>query len=226
MKRNTQHSTLNVQRSRNARPGSIRRWVLNVKCSMLSLAIFPLCVPLAVFGQPNALPPLSPPYGELPPTFWEQHGISVILAGLGVIALVAFGVWLVLRPKPKIIVPPEILARQALEALREQPEDGACLSRISQVLRSYFIAAFQLAPGELTTTEFSRVLAGCKQIDVGLVAAVADFLRECDGRKFSAAAASAPLGAANRALQLVARAEERRAQLRQSAEAQTQGAHA
>jgi hypothetical protein len=213
MKRNFQYSTSNLQCPTLARHGLIG-W------RMFFLFFASAAGPL--YGQTNALPPLSPPYGELPATFWEQHGISVILAGLGVIALVVFGVWLVLRPPPKIIVPPEILARQALESLRQQPEDGACLSRISQVLRNYFIAAFQLAPGEFTTAEFSRTLAGCEQIETGMATEVADFLRDCDGRKFSTATALAPLGAADRALQLIALAEERRAQLRQSAETQRQ----
>ena len=220
---NIQHSTFNVQRSRNARCSFIRHWKLNVQCSMFALAILSLFVPLAVFGQTNALPALSPPYGELPPTFWERHGTGFILVGLGVVVLVAFGVWLVLRPKPKIIVPPEILARQALEALREQPEDGACLSRISQILRNYFIAAFQLAPGEFTTAEFSRALATCEPVDAGLSAAAADLLRDCDAQKFSPAPA-VNLDAVSRALQIVTQAEDRRAQLRRLAETPTPAA--
>ena len=77
-----------------------------------------------------------------------------MLGGLGIIALVAFGLWLIFRPKPRIIIPPELQARQALEMLRERPEDGEVLSHVSQVLQNYFMVAFKLAPGELTTTEF------------------------------------------------------------------------
>ena len=86
----------------------------------------------------NATLKLLPPYGELPPTFWEQNAPAISFAGLGAVALVAFVLWLIFRTKPKIIIPPEVQAREALQKLRAQPEDGAVLSRISQVVRIYF----------------------------------------------------------------------------------------
>jgi hypothetical protein len=174
----------------------------------------------------NAPLKLLPPYGELPPTFFEQHGTSIVVVAIGVITLVAFGSWLIFRPKSKIIVPPEVQARRALEVLREQPEDGVILSRVSQVLRNYFIAAFQLAPGELTTAEFSRELSRCEKIGPELSTAATKFLLDCDARKFSATTGPAKLDAASRALKLIEQAEQRRAQLRQLAETQTQSPRA
>ena len=100
------------------------------------------------------------------------------------------------------------------------------LSRVSQVVRHYFSAAFQLSPGELTTTEFCREISGNEKIGAELSAAAANFLRESDARKFSATAAPAKLDAANQALNLVEQAEQRRAQLRQSAQSQSQGPRA
>jgi hypothetical protein len=149
-----------------------------------------------------------------------------MFAGLGLIALVAFGLWLIFRPKPKKIVPPEVQVRAALETLRQQPEDGAVLSRVSQVVRHYFSAAFRLPPGELTTTEFCREISGNEKIGAELSAAVANFLREADARKFSATAGSVKLDVANQALNLIERAEQRRAQPRQSDESQPQGSRA
>jgi hypothetical protein len=191
--------------------------------------MFPLTIvsALPLHGQTNAaatntLASLLPPYGELPPTFWEQHATSVLVGGFGITALVTFGLWLFFRPQPKIIIPPEDQARQALEILRRQPEDGAVLSRISQVMRHYFIAAFQLAPGELTTAEFSRALSSREQIGAELSVAMISLLRDCDERKFSTTTALVPLHAADQALQLITRAEQRRAQLRQTAATQTQ----
>jgi hypothetical protein len=168
----------------------------------------------------NALPALLPPYGELPATFWEQHKTSAVVAGIGIVALVAFGFWLLFRPRPKTVVPPEVQARRALEELRRQPEDGAVLSRISQVVRHYFISVFQLVPGELTTAEFNRELTRCHKINSELVFATIEFLRNCDARKFSPAVAGKP-DAATCALNLIERAEQRRAQLRQTAATQT-----
>src|SRR5882724_13350131 len=151
---NIQHSTFNIQRPSAARPGS-------VGCSMFLLLLF-LCNSSSLKAQPNsetnALPTLSPPYAELPPTFWEQHGIAVLISSLAAILPVGFLVWLCLRPKPKIILPPEVEARNALELLRGQSEDGVLLSNVSQILRHYFIAAFRLPPGEPTTAEFCRAI--------------------------------------------------------------------
>jgi hypothetical protein len=166
----------------------------------------------------NAPLKLLPPYGELPPTFWEQNASLILFAGLGVVALVAFVLWMIFRTKPKIIIPPEMQAREALQKLRTQPENGAVLSHVSQVVRNYFIAAFQLTAGELTTTEFCREISGNEKIGAELSNATANFLREADARKFSTAAGSAKLDAANHALNLVEQAEQRRAQLRQLAE--------
>ena len=131
------------------------------------------------------IPPLRPPHAEIPPTFWEQYGLWVILGGLLLLALVCAVVWFLTRPKPPVIVPPEVQARQALEPLRQQPEDGVLLSRVSQILRHYVAAAFDLPPGELTTTEFCRAIAGHAEIGPELSAALSDFLRQCDQRKFS-----------------------------------------
>jgi len=184
-----------------------------------------------LFAQPdsdttNVPLKLLPPYGELPPTFGEQHATLISFAGLGLLALIAFALRQIFRPKPEIIIPPEVQAREALENLRRQPEDGAVLSRVSQVVRHYFSAAFQLSPGELTTTEFCREISGREKVGAELSNAAANFLRECDARKFSATPSAATLDAANQALNLVARAEQRRAQLRQLAEPQTPNSRA
>ena len=183
----------------------------------------------ALFAQTNAtnaLLKLTPPYGELPPTFWEQNSTAISLAGLGGTALVAFGLGLLFRSKPKAIIPPEVLARETLQQLRAQPEDGAVLSRISQVTRHYFITGFQLAAGELTTTEFNRELMRSQKISSELSAAATEFLRDCDARKFSPTAGSEKMGAADRALSLIDQAEQRRAQLRPPAAMQTSGPRA
>ena len=179
---------------------------------------FPLSTLAAVPGETNDIPKLRPPHPEIPPTFLEQHGMQMVIAGLALLGFVALVVWLVTRPKPPIIVPPEVQARQALEALRSAPADGAALSRVSQILRRYIIAAFQLPPGEITTTEFCRALTNHSSIGPEFATAATEFLRNCDERKFAPTPPppSAP-GAVVQALTLVEMAEGRRAQLRATA---------
>jgi hypothetical protein len=174
----------------------------------------------------NAPLKLLPPLDELPPTFWEQNESAILFAGFGSIALVAFGLCFIFRSKPKTINSPEAQAREALENLRQQPEDGAVLSRVSQVVRNYFSAAFQLTPGELTTTEFILEISTNGKIAAELSTAAANLLRESDARKFSTSANSVKLDAVNRALALVEQAEQRRAQFRQMTKTQTRGRRA
>jgi hypothetical protein len=165
---------------------------------------------------PDAIPPLRPPHAEIPPTFWDQYSLWVILFGVLLLALVCAAVWLLTRPKPPVIVPPEVRARQALEPLRQQPEDGALLSRVSQILRHYVAAAFDLPPGELTTGEFCRAIAGHARLGPELSATLSEFLRECDQRKFSPTAPAQPFSAVTLAIKLIDQAQARRLTLAQS----------
>ena len=142
---------------------------------------------------------------------------GVIVGGMAVLAIAGFAVWLALRPKPPVIVPPEVQARDELESLRKLPEDGRVLSKVSQAMRRYFGAAFALPPGELTTAEFCRAIAGNDQIGSDLSAATGDFLRRCDERKFAPDSPPQSIGAAEYALKLVGQAETGREQLRQAA---------
>ncbi len=170
---------------------------------------------------PDDIPPLRPPHAEMPPTFWEHDGLWVIVLGILFLALACAAGWFLLRPKPPVIVPPGVRAREALEPLRQAPEDGLLLSRVSHILRQYVAAAFDLPPGELTTTEFCRAVGSHASIGPELSAALSDFLRQCDQRKFTPPASAPPLGAVAQVLKLIELAEARRAQLRQAAEAAT-----
>jgi hypothetical protein len=131
------------------------------------------------------MPRLRPPRGEIAPTFWEQYGVWVILAGVIVLGMSAFAVWWFTRPKPAVVVPPAVQARQALEPLRGHAEDGALLSQVSQILRRYVSTAFALPPGEMTTADFCRAIADQGRLGPELSPALGDFLRKCDERKFA-----------------------------------------
>jgi hypothetical protein len=175
--------------------------------------------PLVTWAQStNDIPPLRPPHAEIPPTFWEQHAVSVGMGGFALLAFIGLAIWFAMRPRPPVIVPPEIQARGDLAALRKLPEDGRVLSRISQTVRRYFGTAFSLPPGELTTTEFCQAIAANGQIPSELANVTGDFLRRCDERKF-APDAPATTGTANDAMKLIDQAETHREQLRRVAPA-------
>ena len=158
----------------------------------------------SLFGQSttNALPKLLPPLAPLPPTFWEQHGTAV-LAGSFIFLAVAILAGLIFRSRPPQVLPPAIVAREALAKCRTRPEDGKVLTEVSQTLRRYAAAALELLPGEFTTAEFCRELERTEKITPQLKRSIADFLRSCDDRKFAPTVSSAPLDAAGRALELI-----------------------
>jgi len=195
-------------------------WTLDFR--LLTAGLLSLTPSLALAAatnaiDPDAIPPLRPPQAEIPPTFWEQHGLWVVIVGILLLALSCVAAWFLTRPKPPVVVPPEVQARQALEPLRQQPEDGALLSRVSQILRHYVAAAFGLPPGELTTAEFCRAIDGHTPIGPELSDAFSKFLRLCDQDKFAPPAPVPPLGAVAQALKLIDQAQTRRFDLAQFA---------
>src|SRR5438477_5249963 len=63
---------------------TLPRWITRLAAGTLfvfSARLFAQTNP----GDPNALPRLSPPYAEMPPTFWEQHGTLVLIIAFGII---------------------------------------------------------------------------------------------------------------------------------------------
>lgn len=170
--------------------------------------------------SPGDLPQLRPIRTELPPTFWEQHGFSLGLYAVEIVAFVAFLIWLFTRPVSPVALPIAAQVRAELEQLRRQPGDALVLSKVSQCLRRYFAGAFQLPAGELTTAEFSRALAVREEIGARLVEQTIIFLQHCDAVKFSAAAEMTPTHAVAEALDIVAQGEARREELRRTQAAQ------
>jgi hypothetical protein len=165
-----------------------------------------LAFPVSAQTTTNEIPPLSPAYGELPPTFWELHQSAILVACFAILAFAFFFLKAMLRPESPKILPPEDAARQALANLKSQPEDGKALSAVSQILRRYLSERFGLPGHELTTAEFCSAIAGNEPLGADLGKTISSFLRECDARKFSPATGAPPLHAASRALELVEKA--------------------
>jgi hypothetical protein len=164
----------------------------------------------------QAIPPLRPPKPELPPTYWELNGFWVMAGSVALLTVVVAALSFLTRRKPIPAPVPAVKARDALEPLAATPETGPVLSRVSQALKQYFRDTFGLPQHELTTTEFSRLVAEDGRFGDPLAAHVTDFLRRCDARKFAPRPPEGS-GAAREALRLVDEGETRRRELAQQA---------
>jgi hypothetical protein len=176
------------------------------RCLAIGIALgLGLTARLNAATTPSDLPALVPAYGELPPTFWQQHQSGIII---GIFAGLGFAFWLLkvlLRPESPVILPPETVARQSLAALQNHPEDGETLVAVAKILRRYISETWNLPEQGLTTTEFCADLAKRPAPDAELATAVTRLLREWDERKFSPAPTVAPLNAVTRASELIER---------------------
>jgi hypothetical protein len=161
----------------------------------------------ATFAAEEDIPKLRPPHDELQPSFWELHSWWTVVGIVLVLAALAFFIVWLRRPKPEEITPPEILARRALENLRERAEDAALVAEVTRILRRYILLAFGLPPDELTTAEIRRVLQHSMHTAPGLAVAITDFLRECDERKFAPIPPPPRTGVVDRALALLEKIE-------------------
>jgi len=186
----------------------------------LAAVVFCLAIRVQAQDDTNEIPQIRPPHAELPPTFWELHGTVILVAALVFLALAGLVVWRLTRPRPPVVIPPEVQAREALAALPATIFEGERLSQVSRIVRHYIQQAFELPRVELNTTEFSQAVAEHPAIGPELAGALAGFLRECDRRKFSPEPVPAgTVPPVQHALKLIEQGEARRAILRAQAAA-------
>jgi hypothetical protein len=162
------------------------------------------------FAAGDDIPPLRPPHPEFEPSFWDLCRPAVLETAVVVAGLLAWGIARRWRPKVVVPLPPELLARRALEALRGRNEDGLLAMEVSRVVRQYCVSVLNCPPGERTTSECRQALMGCAWLNPDLAADAHEFLRRCDEYKFSPAPPAARLAAVETALKLVERIDGRR----------------
>jgi hypothetical protein len=171
-----------------------------MKRTLLSILFLPFAV-CAV--DTNALPPLLPAYPQIQPTFWEQYKILVLASVVAVLFFVGLSIWILLKPKPPVASSPGQVAREALEELKDRPQDGRLLSEVSQIFRRYVGAVFGFPAAEMTTAEFAAALVANPKAGPQVAELLSNFLRACDKDKFMANNTAPPLSAVERALHLV-----------------------
>lgn len=186
-----------------------------------------LAVPaLAATQEPDEIPELRPPEELLPPTFWEQHAWGASLSVACIVVGLALILWWLRRPKAVVTTPVAVLARKALEALRNRPENFPLVSEVSRIVRHYLASALTLRSDELTPEELEGQLKTHPLLGRELAHELIAFFRACDEKKFSPQPPAPPLGAVERARQFVEQIELRRREAERAAPAQASPASA
>jgi hypothetical protein len=187
----------------------------------LSTAVLPLSAFAQAETNSEQIPPLRPPRGEIPPSFWDEHVYTLVIWSSILLIIIGLALWFMLRNRKRLVVPPAVEARLVLEPLLGKVENGAMLSRVSQTLRHYVSAAFGLVPGELTTTEFCEAISSNAKVGQELSQEISQFLRRCDQRKFAPTQGEASsLDAVSHALKFVEASERRCAEIRNAEQKQ------
>lgn len=154
------------------------------------------------------IPDLLPMREEIPPTFIEEHGWWPIVGLAAVVIVAVVSVTLLLRRKKAAeIIPADVIARRALEPLRDRAEDIALVQAVSAIVRRYVLGVFIPAHDELTTAELMRVLKDDTRVKPETRTALAEFLKYCDVQKFAPAQLPMTPGLVDQALELVRRFE-------------------
>jgi Domain of unknown function (DUF4381) len=143
-------------------------------------------------GAPPSTPPveirdIAPPIDVFPYPLWMIIAVGCVAAAvLGVI--VWWGVrWIRRRPAPPPPTPRQVALR-ALEALRAQVREMAPYAfsiAVSDVLRAYVGAAYQLHAPRQTSPEFLAAISGYSKFSDADRSLLASFLERCDLIKFA-----------------------------------------
>jgi hypothetical protein len=167
----------------------------------------------ALAADTNKIPDLKPPLAAIPPSFWETHASAILIGVVIGVAILLLVMWVVFRKKAVPLLPTDVLARQALEALRNRPEDAETVAGVALHLRRYLQAALAFPPGERTTGELITTLRlthdsgrdACATVPADLVETTARLLEECDARRFAPVPPASASGMVNRAIEITVR---------------------
>jgi len=137
----------------------------------------------AASKAPDEIEDIRPPIAGTP-SFW----IVLVLAGLLLLALVAYFLWP--NPKPKAVQPPlpRELAKQRLRGMKSRisSDTGYDFSiEVSDILRSFIEQQFGIRAVRQTTIEFLSEAAQNPHFDLAQRERLRQFLVACDSIKFA-----------------------------------------
>ena len=162
---------------------------------------------LSLNKGPRRPPDLLPELPPLQPSFWERHGLLVVLGSVLLLAAAVFGFWRLRRPKVAATPRPEDEARQALRALAGKPEDPSLAVETARRLRRLTLILLGAGGAERTADELDAMLKREPGVDAELARELSALLHDCEARAFAAVPPPGAPGLVVRALSLADRLE-------------------
>ena len=159
-----------------------RRDSLDVRCWMLDVGCFcfRFLLRLRRFPARHQRTPcrrLRRRIGEMPPTFWEQHGTAIVVGGRA--SSWRWRLWFcgkMFQPKPPVILPPEVRGARGAGAIAAPAGRWKAVERsLANPAPLCRRARLNLPAGELTTAEFCAALAASEKIGPELAQAISEF---------------------------------------------------
>lgn len=153
------------------------------------LAAAPLMAQVATPGDAEDIRGPKPLI-EIPVPEKPTYTLWIAIAGVLLLAVIAWFIWKSFRNKKHQDSPPEIAlaALTELEAERETLDAEAFADRAAQTVRNYISARFGLVAPRRTTEEFLRELSHDEQSPIiGQGDHLRTFLKSCDLAKFAGA---------------------------------------
>jgi len=147
----------------------------------------PVYVPAKPPG-PDQNPDIHDIHNLVPLTFWEQHGLQIILGSVAGILIIAGVLSIVLRKKPKVVLTAYQRALQELQvakAMHAAGQDKNFAIASSDAVRRYLENAYRMPAPERTTEEFLQEAARHAWLQGELTALLKRFLEFCDLAKFA-----------------------------------------
>lgn len=147
---------------------------------------------ISVAAPAYEIPELHPNPGpeSLPPELtWKTWAAGALLVAIASSAIALFWHWL-LRPRPIQPIPAHVWALRELDrlgalSLRDQAELEKFYLLVSNTLRQYLQARFQLNAPQQTTPEFLESLKRSDQLSAEQKTCLAEFLKQADLVKFA-----------------------------------------
>lgn len=180
----TQTPANNATVSGNATPSSGN---LNPLSSNLTPAGSPVYVPAKPQGTDTGAD-IHDIHKLVPLTFWEQHGLQIILGSVASLLILAGALALLLRKKPAVVLTAYQKALQELQvasALHAQGQDKKFAIAASDAVRRYLENAYKMPAPERTTEEFLVEAARHTWLQGELTVLLKRFLEFCDLAKFA-----------------------------------------